>query len=62
MESIEQLKTASPPETNAILLVLMMGDDRGVSTMIIFWVILIYLYLTVFLYFDVLLIFSQNFV
>lgn len=48
MESIEQLKTASPPETNAIFLVLMMGDDRGVSTMIIFWVILIYLYLTVF--------------
>lgn len=37
MESIEQLKTASPPETNAILLVLMMGDDRGVSTMIIFF-------------------------
>lgn len=35
MESIEQPKTASSPGPNVTLLVLRIGDDRGVSTMII---------------------------
>lgn len=47
MESIEQPKTASSPGPNVTLLVLRIGDDRGVSTMIILRVILINLYLIV---------------